>query len=124
MYGKLDSNVIVWVDICDYFQWALMEADGSPLHGVRRQVTINRVVKTRSGYTRSDPERKLIVRDDGIVQYDFTTEDDAEMITIRVNFHSDLHSFLLSLFKSILYFHLFQEPLAILNSMLQRNLPY
>ena len=38
-----------------------MEADGTPLSGQRRQVTVQRIVNTINGYTRQLPEEKLIV---------------------------------------------------------------
>ena len=64
-------------------QFALSEADGSPLYGFQRQVTISRTEKTSSGNGNAQPT-KHIVRDDGIVQYDFVAEPDATMITIYV----------------------------------------
>ena len=64
-------------------QFALSEADGSPLYGFQRQVTISRTEKTSSGNGNAQPT-KHIVRDDGIVQYDFVAEPDATMITILV----------------------------------------
>ena len=43
------------------FQYALVEADGTPLSGLRRQVTVQRIATTMNGYTRQLPEEKLIV---------------------------------------------------------------
>ena len=60
-----------------------MQADGSPLYGYRRQVTIAHLER-RLGSPSFTREHKKIVRDDGIVQYDFTPSHDAEFIKIRV----------------------------------------
>ena len=47
--------------LCLCFQYALVEADGTPLSGMRRQVTVQRIVSTMTGYTKQLPEEKLIV---------------------------------------------------------------
>ena len=64
-------------------QYAVMQADGTPLYGIRRQITIHRTVRSVSGRTNVE-ELKRIVPDDGIVHYQFFTEEDGQMITVRV----------------------------------------
>ncbi len=59
-------------------------SDGGPLYGQRRQVTIERTSRTTSGYNKIDPEKKYIVPDDGIIHYEFTAEENAQHIKVRV----------------------------------------
>ena len=67
-----------------FVQFAVVQSDGSPLYGDRRQVTINRNTRNVNGYTQNT-EVKMIVRDDGIVHYKFIAEKDAKFIVIRVS---------------------------------------
>ncbi|KAI0217799.1 Alpha-2-macroglobulin-P [Lamellibrachia satsuma] len=62
--------------------FAVVQSDGSPLYGDRRQVTINRIIRNNNGYT-TTVEVKMIVRNDGIVHYKFVADKDAAFITIR-----------------------------------------
>ncbi|KAK2182230.1 hypothetical protein NP493_362g02042 [Ridgeia piscesae] len=62
--------------------FAVVQSDGSPLYGDRRQVTINRNTRNHNGYTTTN-EVKMIVRDDGIVHYKFIADKDAQFIVIR-----------------------------------------
>lgn len=66
-----------------FVQFAVVQSDGSPLYGDRRQVTINRIIRNNNGYT-TTVEVKMIVRNDGIVHYKFVADKDAAFITIRV----------------------------------------
>ena len=69
------------------FQYAVMHADGSPLYSKRRQVTIERITRSVSGFSRTNNEERLIVRDDGIVHYSFVADSDAQ--SIRVSAYYD-----------------------------------
>ena len=68
--------------------------DGTPLNRTRRQVTINRTVRKLTGST-SGKEDKLLAKDNGIVHYRWTPEEDDEYILITVrkilNIHTHKH---------------------------------
>ena len=78
------------------FQYAVMHQDGTPLVGIRRQVTVQRIERGVTGYTKTYPEDKLIVRDDGIVQYDFIPDKNAQLVTLRVSLFNPFPQFCLS----------------------------
>ena len=62
-----------------------MHSDGTPLDNQRRQVTITRSTRMRSGTSRTENDIRLMVRDDGIAHYEFMADDDAESIRISVS---------------------------------------
>ena len=64
--------------------YAVVNTDGSPLFGSRRQVGIQRTTVSTSGSTRSTQEEKFMVPDDGIVQYTFIPDPDADLVKISV----------------------------------------
>lgn len=59
-------------------------ADGSPLVGQRRQVTLSRSTTLVNGRNIATPEEKLIVPDDGILRYEFVPDKEALSVAIRV----------------------------------------
>ena len=64
-----------------------MHEDGSPLSRDRRQVTITTSYEAMQGTgvrPRIAPVQ-LMVRDDGIVHYQFVPDKDAKLITVRVS---------------------------------------
>ena len=61
----------------------MVHSDGTPLYGTRRQVTIQKSERSVNGYTRAE-ERKQMVRDDGVFQYDFIPDEDARFVRIQV----------------------------------------
>ena len=64
-----------------------MHSDGTPLDSNRRQVTLTRSTTPRQGTIRNVADVRLMVRDDGIVHYEFMADDDAESIKISVSRH-------------------------------------
>ncbi|CAD5111927.1 DgyrCDS1188 [Dimorphilus gyrociliatus] len=70
--------------------YAVIDADGRPLYGNRRQVTVQRSVNNGIKTTALE-EEKLVVRDDGIVSYTFIAESDARFITLQAYY--DLQGF-------------------------------
>ena len=62
-----------------------MHADGSPLISHRRQVTIYRNERLVNRGLKKVEEEKLLVRDDGIVFYQFLPDKDAQFITLTVS---------------------------------------
>ena len=57
--------------------------DGTPLNRPRRQVTINRTVRKVTGST-SGLEEKILTKDNGMVRYRWTPDEDDEYILITV----------------------------------------
>ena len=63
----------------------MVNSDGSPLHGDRRQVTITRTVRGRSQQSFQPHEESKVVPDNGIVGYTFIPHKDSELIKITVS---------------------------------------
>ena len=60
--------------------------NGQPLPWTnRRQLRITRTTKMVSGPIKTYPDTLKVIPDDSIVRYQFTPEEDAEFITVRVS---------------------------------------
>ncbi|ELT87097.1 hypothetical protein CAPTEDRAFT_227765 [Capitella teleta] len=68
-------------------QFAVLQADGSQVWTPQRQVTLTYFERRLHTPSKTE-ELKKVLRDDGVVQYDFTPSIDAELITIRAFYES------------------------------------
>ena len=71
-------------------QYAVLHSDGRPLYSDRRQVTLSMTTRLMSGRTETLADHKLMVRDDGIVHYEFIPSPQAEFIRINVSIKENM----------------------------------
>jgi hypothetical protein len=65
-------------------QYAVQQADGSPLAAMRRQITITHIERDLTGLSTTYPDQKFLVPDDGIVQYSFIAGQNSQYINLMV----------------------------------------